>query len=101
MTVKQTKMQEKFTPGEWDSDPDFSDEIYDSEEYYIAIVYERDTLEETDANRHLIRAAPDLYHALKNLLPHVEALVPHNSEYGERAAADIQAARDAIAKAIG
>lgn len=94
-------MQEKFTPGEWDSDPDFSTDIYDSEGYYIANVYERDTLEETDANRFLIRAAPDLYYALKNLLPHVEALIPQNGEYGERAAADIQAAHDAIEKALG
>jgi hypothetical protein len=90
----------KFTKGPWGVPPDFPSDIYDSEGYYIADLYERDTIEEQAANAALIAAAPDLLEALEEMMVHAEYFFPHKEGF-ERTNAAYAAAERAILKAYG
>ena len=89
-----------FTPGPWKADAS-GQHIRAADNQAIARVYDVEpySLPETEANAHLIAAAPDLYAALKDVL----AVASANAEDLDDGMVDpsCESARAALAKADG
>ena len=87
---------EQYSPGPWRGQ--YDTQVVDYDGNNVALVFDHNDLQLTQANKHLIVAAPELLEALILMLSRFDE---SKSSYGFVTKADLSSVRAAIAKALG